>query len=176
MLIGIGCAVLFLIIVIIIFRVSTNKFVFVEAKVDESLKNIEMYLDRKYDFLCKIESLLTKKKIDCSFFENFDRNVKKANYFELKEDLDAVYERLLLAVDENEEVFSKKDIDKVLKDLRQNQIELNASIRYYNSSVTSYDHLVKSFPSNIVAFFKRYKYRDLFGSEIKKSYNILNED
>ena len=176
MLIGIGCAVLFLVIIIVVFHIFTNKFVFFEAKVDESLKNIEMYLDRKYDLFCKIESLLTKKKIDCSFFENFDRNVKKANYFELKEDLDSVYDRLLSAVEENEEVFNKKDIDKVLKDLRQNQIELNASIRYYNSSVTSYDHLVKGFPSNIVALFKRYKYRDLFGSEIKKSYNILNED
>ena len=176
MLIGIGCAILFLIIIIIIFRVSTNKLIFFEAKVDESLKNIEMYLDRKYDLFCKIEALLTKKKFNCSFFDNFDRNVKKANYFELKEDLDSVYDKLLLAVDENADIFSKKDIAKVLKDLRQNQIELNASIRYYNSSVTSYDHIVKGFPSNIVAFFKRYKYRDLFGSEIKKSYNILSEE
>ena len=176
MLIGIACAIVVLLIIIIIFKVSTNKFRFVDAKIDESLKNIEMYLDKKYDLLCKIEALLTKKKVKCSFFENFDRNVKKANYFELKEDLDSVYDKLLLDVEEKEDVFAKKDISKVLKDLKQNQIELSASIKYYNSSVTNYDHLVKSFPSNFVAFFKRYKVRDLFGSDVKESFNILNEE
>ena len=81
MLIGIGCGILFFIIIIIIFHTYTNKFIFVEAKVDESLKGIEMYLDRKYDLLCKIETILTKKKIDCSFFFFFFSNIKKANYF-----------------------------------------------------------------------------------------------
>ena len=64
MLIGIGCAFLFLIIVIIIFRVFSKKFVFIEAKVDEAIKNIEMYLDKKFDLLTKMETLLSKKKVD----------------------------------------------------------------------------------------------------------------
>ena len=52
----------------------------------------------------------------------------------------------------NNESFVKIDVD-----LNESEAEITAFRKYYNDIITDYNKMVKSFPSNLVAFFFKFK-------------------
>ena len=55
-----------------------------------------------------------------------------------------------------------------------NEIELTAAIKFYNDGVVVFNKLISSFPSNILAFFKRYKKKEFYNNEKREIFDILN--
>ena len=51
----------------------------------------------------------------------------------------------------------------------------NGYVKFYNDNVVVFNQLVGAFPSNIVAFFWRYKRKEFHNNEKKEMYQILNE-
>ena len=52
----------------------------------------------------------------------------------------------------NNESFVKIDVD-----LNESEAEITAFRKYYNDIITDYNKMVKSFPSNLIAFFFKFK-------------------
>ena len=63
----------------------------------------------------------------------------------------------MIEIDENEKLLKSKALNTILEELSQNEENIVGSIRFYNDTVVEYNHLVLSFPSNIVAFIRRFK-------------------
>ena len=57
----------------------------------------------------------------------------------------------------------------------ENEENIVGSIKFYNDTVVDYNQLVVSFPSNLLAFVKRYKKKEFYNNEKRDSFQMMSE-
>lgn len=168
--------VAFIILLIIIFTVYGNKFSFAIIKIDEAESNLDVLLLRKLDLLERCVPIVKKElKIDEFLTELSGIPDANLNHFQLNEVLKTEYDQLFKTLDDNEKLFKSEALNRVLRDLNDNEEAIIGSVKYYNDNVVIFNQLVSSFPSKIVALFKNYKRKDFYNDEDKEMYEILND-
>lgn len=172
--IGIVVVISFISLLVVI---GKNKIVFSKIKIDEAESNIDVYLNKKKDLLDRARPILKKElKID-DVLVNID-NIEKSdfNHFKINLLLHNTYLELLNIVDENEKLLKSKTIVGILDDLDSNEEDRIGCIKFYNDSVSTYNNLVSGFPTNIIAFFSKYKKMDYYSDDEKEMYQILEDE
>ena len=163
-------------IIAIIVVIISNKLNFVLIKIDKADEDISLYLDRKYELLDRTRPIIKKElKID-----NFLEDIK--TYENVKEDsftshdlLKSNYNELFKTLDNNEKLFKSDSLTKILKELSENEENIVGAIKFYNDTVVDYNKLVVSFPSNIIALFRRCKKLEFYNNEKRERFGILKE-
>lgn len=169
----IGVAVVILLF-IIIFIVYGNRFNFAIIKINEAESNLDVLLNRKLDLLERTIPIIKKElKLEEFMPELNGINEASLNHFQLNEILKTEYDELFKTLDENEKLFKSESLNRILRDLNDNEEAIIGSIKFYNDNVVIFNQLVSSFPSKIVALFKRYKRKDFYNNENKEMYEIL---
>ena len=84
------------------------------------------------------------------------------------------YNELFKILDENEKLLKSKTLVKILEDLNDNEENIVGAIKFYNDTVVDFNQLVVSFPSRVVALFKKYKKLDFYNNEKREIFEILN--
>lgn len=170
----IACLVLVILIVIIV-KFYHNKYKFVMIKLEEAKNSIELQLQKKCELFDKIRSIISKELKYNELFDYLD-NSKDYTLIELNDLYAKAYNELFKLVDDNEELIKNNDFSDILDKINNNETDLTAAINFYNDSAVIYNELVSSFPSNIIAFFRRYKKLDFYGNKKRKIYDILNDE
>ena len=62
-----------------------------------------------------------------------------------------------------------------MEELMDDNVELNASIKYYNDSASKFNEKINKFPSNIIRILFGYKKKELFTEEKIEEFEILKE-
>jgi len=170
-LIGVAIVILLFIIIFIIYG---NRFNFAIIKINEAESNLDVLLNRKLDLLERTIPVIKKElKLEEFMSELNGINEANLNHFQLNEILKNEYDELFKTLDENEKLFKSESLNRILRDLNDNEEAIIGSIKFYNDNVVIFNHLVSSFPSKIVALFKRYKRKDFYNDENKEMYEIL---
>ena len=78
-------------------------------------------------------------------------------------------------IEENEKLYKSESLVAILNNLGENEENLVGAIKFYNDTVVDYNKLAISFPTNIIAFFKRYKKKEFYNNEKRVMFEILNE-
>ena len=170
-LIGVAIVILLFIIIFIIYG---NRFNFAIIKINEAESNLDVLLNRKLDLLERTIPVIKKElKLEEFMPEINGINEANLNHFQLNEILKNEYDELFKTLDENEKLFKSESLNRILRDLNDNEEAIIGSIKFYNDNVVIFNHLVSSFPSKIVALFKRYKRKDFYNDENKEMYEIL---
>ncbi|MBR6949534.1 MAG: LemA family protein [Bacilli bacterium] len=169
----IGVAIVILLF-IIIFVIYGNRFNFAIIKINEAESNLDILLNRKLDLLERTVPIIKKElKLEEFMAELNGINEANLNHFQLNEILKTEYDELFKTLDENEKLFKSESLNRILRDLNDNEEAIIGSIKFYNDNVVIFNQLVSSFPSKIVALFKRYKRKDFYNDENKEMYEIL---
>ena len=98
------------------------------------------------------------------------------NNFELHDLLKRNYNELFKVMDENEKLLKSDSLVQLLEKLNINEENIVGSIKFYNDTVVEFNQLVVSFPSSIIAFFKKYKKLEFYNNERREIFEILNND
>ncbi len=168
--------VFILIIMLITLSCYKNKFKFALIKIDEAQKNIDSVLKQKKEDFDKIKPIITETLEEENFLNNLEElNVEQVGSIEANKQLADFYIELMKTIDENDKLLNNETIKNVLEDISDNEIELSASIKYYNDSTQKYNELIESFPSNIVRIIFGYKKKELYKDEKRERYEILKE-
>lgn len=168
--------VFLLIIMLITLSCYKNKFKFALIKIDEAKRNIDEILEKKKENLDKIKPIITEILEEENFLNDLEElNIKEAGDIEANKQLADFYIELMKTIDENDKLLNNETIKSILNDLSDDEIELSASIKYYNDSTVKYNELTESFPSNIVRIFFGYKKKELYKDEKRERYEILKE-
>ena len=170
-------AVAVLIIVLsLIFVIYGNKFNFAIIKIDEAESNLDVLLLRKLDLLERTVPII-KKELKLEEFLSDMATIEEANlnHFQLNELLRTEYTTLFKTLDDNEKLFKSEALNRILRDLNDNEEAIIGSIKFYNDNVVIFNQLVSSFPSKIVALFRHYKRKEFYNDEDKEMYEILGE-
>ena len=146
-------AIILLIIIIII--AIRNSLVEKKKKIERNKSLIDVYLKKRFDLIpnlvevCKgyskheKETLENITKLRSSFSD-------KPNEKDMNE-LNNVYNKYLALIESYPEIKAGENYLKLQKELSDVEKEIEASRRIYINSITSYNNLVLTFPSSIIA-------------------------
>ena len=129
-----------------------------ESRIDENLRD-------KYDTLNKAVSLVKNKvELDNNAFKNLAMlKTKKLSSFDLDRSLVNSQNELLTIYEENKKKLNDSDeLYKNMKSLELIDEELGVLRGYYNANITSYNKIIKKFPSLIIAKIKNYQEKLFF--------------
>lgn len=159
----------------IITTLYLNKFQFTNIKINEAANSIDTLLEKKGDLLNKV-ALIVTKELELDNFLEYLGDLGKLNNFELNDLLSRAYNELFKVINDNDSLLENEDFISILENLNNNEIELVASIKFYNDSVVILNQLTSGFPSSIIGFFGRYKKKDFFNNEKRKKRELLTEN
>ena len=141
----------------------------------KSEEDIDIYLQKKKDLLDRTRPIIKKELKKESFLDALDNNYGEMNHFQRNDNLKTAYNELFKVIDENEKLMKSDTLVSILEELNNNEENIIGSIKFYNDTVVLYNHLVVSFPSNIISLFKRYKKKEFYNNEKRELFEILNK-
>ena len=169
-----GVIVLISILLIMIIIIN-NKFQFSIIKIDKAEEDISLYLDKKKELLDRCRTTIKKELKLESFLDELDESFDDVNNFSQHDTLKKCYNEIFKTLDENEKLFKSESLVSILEDLNDNEEDIVGAIKFYNDTVVEFNQLIMSFPSNIIAFFRRFKKKEFYNNEKREIYEILNE-
>lgn len=158
-----------------IFVIINNRFALSIIKIEKAEEDIELYLQKKQDLLSRTKPILKKELKTKKVLLELDDISENANNFELHNILKSTYNELFKILDENEKLLKSDNLVKILDSLNSNEENIVGAIKFYNDTVVEFNQLIATFPSSVVAFFKRYKKKDFYNNEKREIFEILNE-
>lgn len=157
--------IVFISILLIIIILINNKFKLAIIKIDKAQEDISLYLQKKEELLNRTKPIIKKELKLKEFLQDLDTISVEASNFDVHMQLKKAYNEFFKIIDENEKLLKSKSMLSILDELDENEENIVGSIRFYNDTVVDYNQLVISFPSNIVAFFGRYKKKSFYNNE-----------
>ena len=168
---GIIVVISFILFIIVIFN---NKFQLSIIKIEKAEEDIDMYLQKKHELLDRTRPIIKKELKIKDFIPELDESFEGINNFETHLALKKAYNELFKTLDENEKLLKSDALVSILEDLNTNEENIVGAIKFYNDTVVEFNQLVVSFPSKIIAFFKRYKKKEFYNNEKREIFEILN--
>ena len=161
-------------IVLMWYILTYNKYQAFLIRINEAEANIDSTLRKRFDLLAKSigivkvtiqEDVLTKLETLKS---------KKLTNFELDRSLYESINEFHVLLETYPELKTNEEIMKIMVGISESEIEISALRKYYNDIITDYNKLVRTFPSNVVGAFSKYKIRTYFDGKNMED-EIMND-
>lgn len=138
---------------------SYNQFQVLIIRINEAEANIDAVLRKRFDLLNKsIDVIKANTKTEDDVLGQIVKlRSRKLSNFELDRKL---YDGLKEFEKYKEEYPKLKSVEAFMKidiALNESEAEIVAFRKYYNDIITDYNKLVKSFPTNVIALFFKFK-------------------
>ena len=173
----IGIIAIVLLIIVLGTIYYKNKFQFTLVKINEAENNIDIYLQKKLDILCRIVPVIKDNLKEGT--EDFEKVLllksKNINSFELNTELEKGMHQFIELLDINPSLNEVEEISTLQCELEENEDDLEASKKYYNDNVAYYNRYVHVFPSNLVGFIFRYHHKEFYSDEKEEMFHILKD-
>lgn len=160
----------------IIFITISNNLNKLIIKIDESISGIDIALTKRYDTLVKMVEVV--KGYSKYEKETLSQIIQIRSDLSIEEKQKASYQmnselkRVNVLVEGYPQLKANENYLYLQKVILDNEENLQAARRIYNSNVSIYNQKIDTFPINIVAAIKKYKKRDFFEADVEKSENI----
>ena len=153
--------IVFICIIIAIYTFMYNKFQDVIIRISEVEASIDTNLRQKYDNINRSISIIKANiEIKNEVFDEIIRlRSRKISNFDLDRKLVLAYNELLNIKETNKKEINSDELNKIFKQLKDVDMKLDTYRDYYNANIVKYNKMVKSFPTNIVAFMCKYQER-----------------
>lgn len=172
------CISLFIILCIIFMYLIGiyNKFQNYIVRINEAEANIDSTLRKRFDLLNKsIGIIKANTNIEDDILEIIVKlRSRKLSNFELDRQLYDAINEFNKIKEENPELKNSEAFIKIDLGLAESEAEMVASRKYYNDIITDYNHLVRVFPSNLVAIICKYKHKMYFDGKDMND-NVIND-
>ena len=145
--------------------IYNNKFELANIKIEKANEDISMYLNIKNGLLDRTRPIVKKALRTKEFMDSIEKIEVDTNNIEMHLALKKCYNELFKALDENEKLYKSDALCAILEELNENEENIVGSIKFYNDTVVEFNRLVVSFPSNIIALFRRFKKKEFYSNE-----------
>lgn len=153
-----------------------QKFQYFIIRMEEAENNIDILLQKKIEIISKLIPTIQEKTKEKDFLEDFSSiRGEKRDHFDMNEFLKNSHVEIMKVLGEYEKLLKEEDFANTIEILEDNEEELTASIKYYNDNAVDFNGLMTSFPSNIIRFFLHFKRKELYSTEKKEIFEILNK-
>ena len=138
---------------------SYNQFQVLIIRINEAEANIDAVLRKRFDLLNKsIDVIKENTKTEEDVLEQIVKlRSRKLSNFELDRKLYDALKEFEKFKDKYPKLKTAESFMKIDIALNESEAEIVAFRKYYNDIITDYNKLVKSFPTNIIALFFKFK-------------------
>lgn len=162
---------------LLIIAIYYNKFQFAIVKIEEAEENADLLLRKKKELIGRCVPIIKDElKIKKFLPEVEEINEDEMNHFEVNDKLTECYHKLFQKIDDNDKLYKSESLVSILEELNDNEVELTASVKFYNDTVVDFNKLILSFPSNIIRLFFGYKRKEFYSHEKREIFEILKEE
>lgn len=171
----INIGLLVIIVITSVLLSNYNKFVRLNNKVSETSSTIDILLNQRFDLIPNIvEVVKGYTKHESSTFEELASLRSSNNHFSIDDNevIDKKFNTVMAVVENYPELKANTQFLSLQNRLSEIENKLNMARISYNRSVTRYNNLVQSIPSNIVAKIFNFTEKELFKLEENKRENI----
>ncbi len=172
-----GLMVFIVLCIFFIWYISTfNKFQTYIIRINEAEANIDSVLRKRFDLLNKsITVIKSSIEFESETLESITNlRSKKLSNFALDRELYEYINEFHTIRDQHESLKESESFTKIDLSITESESEIIALRKYYNDIITEYNKLVRSFPSNIVASFSKFKEKTYFDGKNMND-DILND-
>ena len=138
---------------------SYNQFQVLIIRINEAEANIDAVLRKRFDLLNKsIDVIKENTKTEEDVLEQIVKlRSRKLSNFELDRKLYDALKEFEKFKEKYPKLKTPESFMKIDITLNESEAEIVAFRKYYNDIITDYNKLVKSFPTNIIALFFKFK-------------------
>lgn len=165
-----------LVVLLLIFIGISNKIARATVKIEEASSGIDVALTKRYDVLTKaidVVKAFAKHEKDVIFSTIEMRkgmSIQEKN--EANKKMDTDFAKINALAENYPDLRSSENYVQLQKSITDVEEHLQAARRLYNSNVASYNELLVTFPSSLVASMKGCKKVDFFETENKKKEDV----
>ena len=161
-------------IIVMAFISVYNRFQINVIRINEAEANIDSTLRKKFDLLNKSINVIKNETKEKNVLDKIKKlRSLKLNNFEFDRELIEAKSEFDSYVNKYPDLKTNELFVNINYGLAETESEIEAFKKYYNDTITDYNKMVKTFPSNIVALISRYKKRPYFDKkEDKKDIQI----
>ena len=156
--------------IIMIWYITTfNRYQSYIIRINEAEANIDSILRKRYDLLNKSRGVIKSNTEEKKVLEELaGLRSKKLTNFELDRKIyDAINE-----FNHYKDLKKCEGFMKIELGINETEAEIEALRKYYNDTITDYNKMVKSFPSNIVGAFSHFKTKNYFDGKATKEFKL----
>ena len=139
--------------ILLIFAIYYNKFQFIIIKIDEAEENADILLKKKKELIERCIPIIKDELKLKEFIPEINDINEEMNHFEMNEKLTECYHKLFQKLDDNDKLYKSEKLVSILEELNDNEVDLAASVKFYNDSVVDFNKLILYFTSNIIRLF-----------------------
>ena len=173
----IGFIVAFVGLILIILITKYNKIIWFKTKLDKGETVFTSALEKKYHILLRyIDFLNNNAKIQENDFEEYKLLNLKMPFNKLNTKIEEMNNAINKYMDSNEKLLKNETLIQINKELLTVNINVNGCKKYYNDNLLIYNHLINSFPSNIISKIFKFKEKDFLNEDIKNDFKILEDN
>ncbi len=170
--------VFFLIVIVIsilaiIYINNYNDLQYLKTKIEQAESVIDESLRNKYDLITKSNSIIKKElKSKKDYLKDIKSlKDKKISNFEFDRKLIEYQNTLNDLINDYEKLKNNNELTNIMYEIKNIDEKLISGKEYYNKNTTDSNHLIRKFPSNIIAKLLNYKVRPYFDGK-----NMQDED
>ena len=171
------CLACILICFILIWYVTTyNKYQEYIIRINEAEANIDSILRKRFDLLNKATGIIKPNTEDGEeVLVMIDKlRSKKISNFDLDRVLYDALNEFQAYAEKYSDLTDNDEFIKIELNLNESESEITALRKYYNDIITSYNKLVKKFPSNIIGLFSKFKSKTYYDGKNMED-DIIND-
>ena len=161
--------VFFLIIIVIsilaiIYINNYNDLQYLKTKIEQAESVIDESLRNKYDLIGKSNTIIKKELKSKKEYLKGIKSIKdeKLSNFDLDRRLVEYQNIIGELINDYEKLQNNKDLSDIMYELKTLDEKLISGKEYYNKNTTESNHLIRKFPSNIIAKILNYNVRPYF--------------
>lgn len=158
--------------IIMIWYITTfNRYQSYIIRINEAEANIDSILRKRYDLLNKSRGVIKSNTEEKKVLEELaGLRSKKLTNFELDRKIYDAINEFNNYKEEHKDLKKCEGFMKIELGINETEAEIEALRKYYNDTITDYNKMVKSFPSNIVGAFCHFKAKNYFdGKDMNKN-------
>lgn len=165
-----------IVILVICYICTLNKLNKASIKVDEALSGIDVALTKRHDVIESMVEVVKgyakhEKEIMFATAE-IRKNMPLSEKVKVNKVMDKNLKNINIVVEKYPELKASENFKELQKTIADVEEHLQAARRCYNANVSSYNQLVLSFPTSIVAKAKKMEEKSFFEVEENKKDNI----
>lgn len=178
----VGIVAVVILLILLIWYISTrNKFIRMEQDVQNSESRIDVYLTKRFDLLTKMISTTKgymqhekETLIEVVQMRNPGLNASLKEKAEFNEQMSSVAKQLNVVMEKYPDLKADKMFNNLQASISEVEENLQAARSNYNSNVASFNKAILQFPASIVAGSKFAK-KDYFEAEEAKRQDVTIE-
>ena len=161
--------------ILFIATIINNRFKFAIIKIEKAEEDINLYLQKKKELIERTIPIIKKELKLKEYLNDINSINDETNNFNKNDILKKLSNEIYKTIDENEKLYKSDSLMSIINDLSDNEENIVGAIKFFNDTVVDYNKLAISFPTNIIAFVKRYKKKQFYNNEKREMFEILNE-